>query len=121
MSVSGAGPDAGEMQRKRIVLWHADGHDALDRHGIPRFADGLSYTIAERIDLLAARAVSQGEDDPDELAYTEEPIRGELRLGSQPPEPEGCTCGATWPSPKPFEHEPGCPSGAVSQGEETNQ
>lgn len=47
-------PGAGEARRRLISKWHAQGHDALDAHGIPRFADGLEYTIAERIALLAA-------------------------------------------------------------------
>jgi len=48
------GPNADELRLKQIVTWHARGHDALDRHGIPRIAEGLEYTIEERIDLLAA-------------------------------------------------------------------
>lgn len=54
MPVSTPGPSAREAQRDRIVKWHARGQDALDAYGIPRFADGIEYTIAERVDLLAA-------------------------------------------------------------------
>ena len=55
MSVSSPGPGAYEEQMRRISRWHARGHDALDAFGIPRRADGLEYTIAERITLLGEK------------------------------------------------------------------
>jgi hypothetical protein len=55
VSVSQPGPGAAEERDRLIKRWHAAGHSELDRHDIPRFADGMEYTIAERIALLAAR------------------------------------------------------------------
>lgn len=55
MRNSQAMPGADEARRKLIVGWHARGHDALDGYDIPRFEDGMEYTIAERIELLAGR------------------------------------------------------------------
>lgn len=52
---SRAMPGANEARGKLIVGWHARGHDALDGYDIPRFSDGIEYTIAERIELLAGR------------------------------------------------------------------
>lgn len=53
-----AGPNAERDQQRRITKWHAQGHDELDRYGIPRFVrrgSEVNYqlTIAERIVGLA--------------------------------------------------------------------
>lgn len=58
-------PGALQEQQRRIVIWHARGHDALDDAGIPRFGDGMEYTIAERIGLLRA-AVTPEPTAPDD-------------------------------------------------------
>lgn len=60
MSARAKGPHADELRRDQIVTWHACGHDTLDELGVPRFADGLAYTLAERIGLLAARTEGSG-------------------------------------------------------------
>jgi hypothetical protein len=62
MSEQQALPGADEKQTRRIVKWHAQGHDALDDLGVPRMADGLSYTIAERIRLLSTPEEGREED-----------------------------------------------------------
>lgn len=48
-------PGADGLRVSQIITWHALGHDALDGYEVARFADGLEYTIAERIELLAGR------------------------------------------------------------------
>lgn len=54
MSTNGVnGSGSREHRRDLIVKWHAQGHDALDQYNIARFADGIEYTLAERINLLA--------------------------------------------------------------------
>jgi hypothetical protein len=55
MDMNSKGAGTREAHRDLIVTWHAQGHDALDGYDIPRFADGLEYTISERIEQLAGR------------------------------------------------------------------
>ena len=54
------GPTADQEITKKITKQHAQGHDELDRHGIPRFREvnsGRSETLSirERIQLLAEK------------------------------------------------------------------
>lgn len=64
MSVNQPTPGASDALDKLIVRLHAKGQTLLDRYGIPREADGIMYTIAERIELLAGSPPPPREIEP---------------------------------------------------------
>jgi hypothetical protein len=63
MGNSAGNPDAHHARRLLIVKWHAQAHARLDEENIPRFADGLEYTLLERIDILIADRAVRGSND----------------------------------------------------------
>ena len=66
ISVSGAGPDAVEGQRRRVSSWYAQTHDLLDNFNVPRLAkedEPRWLTLPERVRFLRAATERRVKDE----------------------------------------------------------